>query len=194
MSKYCEKCGCYLPVGGEKCPACGYSKKTEIKHDKFLEATYKEINRMKNTNVFNNTSNSFVWKPEDYVNVANKPEVIKARIESQIMDVNENLKEKLVDLLDQFVYDDWYGNGDIAEELIANGVTVRELDGCKYCKEYEDLPEHFIDGKPVGRVFDTCIQTDENGLWHIEFPHGADICIQFCPICGRKLPRPQERE
>ena len=194
MNKYCEKCGCYLPVGGEKCPACGYSKKTEIKHDKFLEATYKEINRMKNTNVFNNTSNSFVWKPEDYVNVANKPEVIKARIESQIMDVNENLKEKLVDLLDQFVYDDWYGNGDIAEELIANGVTVRELDGCKYCKEYEDLPEHFIDGKPVGRVFDTCIQTDENGLWHIEVPYGADIGIQFCPICGRKLPRPQERE
>ena len=194
MSKYCEKCGCYLPVGGEKCPACGYSKKTEIKHDKFLEATYKEINRMNNTNVFNNTSNSFVWKPEDYVNVANKPEVIKARIESQIMDVNENLKEKLVDLLDQFVYDDWYGNGDIAEELIANGVTVRELDGCKYCKEYEDLPEHFIDGKPAGRVFDTCIQTDENGLWHIEVPHGADIGIQFCPICGRKLPRPQERE
>ena len=194
MSKYCEKCSRYLPVGGEKCPACGYSKKTEIKHDKFLEATYKEINRMKNTNVFNNTSNSFVWKPEDYVNVANKPEVIKARIESQIMDVNENLKEKLVDLLDQFVYDDWYGNGDIAEELIANGVTVRELDGCKYCKEYEDLPEHFIDGKPVGRVFDTCIQTDENGLWHIEVPYGADIGIQFCPICGRKLPRPQERE
>ena len=194
MSKYYEKCGCYLPVGGEKCPACGYSKKTEIKHDKFLEATYKEINRMKNTNVFNNTSNSFVWKPEDYVNVANKPEVIKARIESQIMDINENLKEKLVDLLGQFVYDDWYGNGDIAEELIANGVTVRELDGCKYCKEYEDLPEHFIDGKPVGRVFDTCIQTDENGLWHIEVPYGADIGIQFCPICGRKLPRPQERE
>ena len=194
MSKYCEKCGCYLPVGGEKCPACGYSKKTEIKHDKFLEATYKEINRMKNTNVFNNTSNSFIWKPEDYVNVANKPEVIKARIESQIMDVNENLKEKLVDLLDQFVYDDWYGNGDIAEELIANGVTVQELDGCKYCKEYEDLPEHFIDGKPVGRVFDTCIQTDENGRWHLEVPYGADIGIQFCPICGRKLPRTQERE
>ena len=194
MSKYCEKCGCYLPVGGEKCPACGYSKKTEIKHDKFLEATYKEINRMNNTNVFNNTSNSFVWKPEDYVNVANKPEVIKARIESQIMDVNENLKEKLVDLLDQFVYDDWYGNGDIAEELIANGVTVRELDGCKYCKEYEDLPEHFIDGKPVGRVFDTCIERNENGLWHLEVPCGADIGIRFCPMCGRELPQPPKEE
>ena len=146
MNKYREKCGCYFPAVEEKCPACGYNKETEIKHDKFLEATYMDI------------------------------------------------YEKLVDLLDQFVYDDWYGNGDIAEELIANGVTVRELDGCKYCKEYEDLPEHFIDGKPVGRVFDTCIQTDENGRWHIEVPSGADIGIKFCPMCGRKLPRPQERE
>ena len=146
MNKYCEKCGCYFPAVEEKCPACGYNKETEIKHDKFLEATYMDI------------------------------------------------YEKLVDLLDQFVYDDWYGNGDIAEKLIANGVTVRESDGCKYCKEYEDLPEHFIDGRPVGRVFDTCIQTDENGRWHIEVPSGADIGIKFCPMCGRRLPQPTKEE
>ena len=146
MNKYCEKCGCYFPAVEEKCPACGYNKETEIKHDKFLEATYMDI------------------------------------------------YEKLVDLLDQFVYDDWYGDADIAEKLIANGVTVRELDGCKYCKEYEDLPEHFIDGKPVGRVFDTCIQTDENGRWHIEVPSGADIGIKFCPMCGRRLPQPTKGE
>lgn len=35
-------------------------------------------------------------------------------------------KEKLVELLDRFVYDDWYGNDDIAEKLILNGVTVQE--------------------------------------------------------------------
>ena len=35
-------------------------------------------------------------------------------------------REKLVGLLDRFVYDDWYSNGDIAEKLIANGVTVQE--------------------------------------------------------------------
>ena len=35
-------------------------------------------------------------------------------------------REKLVELLDRFVYDDWYSNGDIAEKLIANGVTVQE--------------------------------------------------------------------
>lgn len=86
------------------------------------------------------------------------------------------------------------GLADDVIDIISNGVTVRELDGCKYCKEYEDLPEHFIDGKPIGRVFDTCIQPNENGLWHIEAPYGADIGIQFCPMCGRKLPRPQERE
>ena len=35
-------------------------------------------------------------------------------------------KEKLVEILDRFVYDDWYGNEDIAEKLISNGVTVQE--------------------------------------------------------------------
>ena len=37
-----------------------------------------------------------------------------------------DVKEKLVELLDRFVYDDWYSNGDIAEKLIANGATVQE--------------------------------------------------------------------
>ena len=37
-----------------------------------------------------------------------------------------DVKEKLVKLLDQFVYDDWYSNYDIAEKLIANGVTVQK--------------------------------------------------------------------
>ena len=35
-----------------------------------------------------------------------------------------DVREKLVELLDRFVYDEWYGNGDIAEKLILNGVTV----------------------------------------------------------------------
>ena len=37
-----------------------------------------------------------------------------------------NVREKLVELLDRFVYDDWYSNDEIAEELISNGVTVQE--------------------------------------------------------------------
>ena len=58
---------------------------------------------------------------------------------------------------------------------------------CKYCTEYEDLPEHFVNGIPVGKVFDTCIDFDANG-WHIQLPNDPDIGIKYCPYCGRKLP------
>ena len=106
-----------------------------------------------------------------------------------------DVREKLVELLTEFYgCDPMYYDVDalaIAQHLIAHGVTVQELDGCKYCKEYEDLPEHFVNGKPAGKVFDTCIQTDENGRWHLEVPSGADIGIKFCPMCGRKLQPPE---
>lgn len=111
-------------------------------------------------------------------------------------------KEKLVELLREApynVFDNKLGGmlfdsclALIADHLIANGVTVQDLDGCKYCEEHEDLPEHFIDGKSVGKVFDTCIQPNENGLWHLEVPCGADIGIRFCPMCGRRLPQPHK--
>lgn len=104
------------------------------------------------------------------------------------------VREKLVDVIEHARY--WGSNTseEIVDNLLENGVTVQELDGCKYCKEYEYLPEHFIDGEPVGRVFDTCIQTNENGLWHIEIPCDADIGIRFCPMCGRRLPQPPKGE
>lgn len=37
-----------------------------------------------------------------------------------------DVREKLVELLEKFVYDDLYSNNEIAEKLIANGVTVQE--------------------------------------------------------------------
>ena len=46
-------------------------------------------------------------------------------------------KEKLVELLDRFVYDEWYGNNDIAEKLISHGVTVQEWISVK-----DRLPEN----------------------------------------------------
>ena len=109
------------------------------------------------------------------------------------MDVRENLMELLRNSphLDT-ISDCTFEQG--ADWLIRNGVTVQEPNGCDYCKEYEDLPEHFINGKPAGRVFDTCIQIDENGRWHLEVPSGVDIGIKFCPMCGRKLPQPPKGE
>lgn len=115
-----------------------------------------------------------------------------------------DVREKLAELLVEFIEVDAWDNGEfieknidfqkIASDLVAHGVTVQKLGGCKYCEEYTDLPEHFINFKPVGRVFDTCIQTDESGRWHIEVPSGADIGIKFCPMCGRRLPQPQKGE
>ena len=108
-----------------------------------------------------------------------------------------DIREKLVEIFDDnnVICDQKIeGLADDVIDIIAHSITVQELDGCKYCKEYEDLPEHFIDGKPVGRVFDTCIQPNENGLWHLEVPCGADIGIRFCPMCGRELPKQPKGE
>ena len=108
-----------------------------------------------------------------------------------------DIREKLVELFDDnnVICDQKIeGLADDVIDIIAHSITVQELDGCKYCKEYEDLPEHFIDGKPIERVFDTCIQPNENGLWHIEVPCGTDIGIRFCPMCGRELLRLQKGE
>ena len=44
-----------------------------------------------------------------------------------------DVREKLVGLLDRFVDDDWYSSEEIAENLIAHGVTVQE--NCKACAE-----------------------------------------------------------
>ena len=107
-----------------------------------------------------------------------------------------DVKEKLVELVN-YARDSRTGQElaeRIADHLLANGVIVQELDSCKYCEEYEDLPEHFVNGKPVGKIFDTTIQTDENGLWHIEACGVPDIGIKFCPMCGRRLPQPPKGE
>ena len=67
-----------------------------------------------------------------------------------------DVREKLVELLDRFVYDEWYGNGDIAEKLISNGVTVQKwisvddrLPNNKGC--YLLTVKHWFDGEPVVR-------------------------------------------
>ena len=69
-------------------------------------------------------------------------------------------KEKLVELLDRFVYDDWYDNDDIAEKLTSNGVTVQEWisaneppkDTCEYWIAYKAGGDYsystgYFDGK-----------------------------------------------
>lgn len=73
-----------------------------------------------------------------------------------------DVREKLVELLDKFVYDDWYGNDYIAEKLIANGVTVQE-----WTPVTERLPEIVKTERAFrnvyrksGRVLCACLQAD----------------------------------
>ena len=67
--------------------------------------------------------------------------MISAPTENGKKVVGMAVREKLVELLDRFVYDEWYGNGDIAEKLISNGVTVQE-----WISVDDRLPEKDGDG------------------------------------------------
>ena len=101
----------------------------------------------------------------------------------RLMDV----REKLVELLDLFVYDDWYSNGDIAEKLIANGVTVQEMDGCEYCNEGSEGYREMLGAFSITNPF-------HGSVWNIETCHCKPRQIYFCPMCGRKLLQPPKGE
>ena len=76
-----------------------------------------------------------------------------------------NTKEKLVEILDRFVYDDWYGNEDIAEKLISNGVTVQE-----WISVDDRLPESGKEGVLIAlRWGEVDIGWCEDGRWSSEF-------------------------
>lgn len=64
-------------------------------------------------------------------------------------------REKLIELLDKFVDDDWYSNQEIADRLLANGVT--------FAKD-ADVPSKWISVEKRLPAFDTCV------LAHLEKP------------------------
>ena len=76
-----------------------------------------------------------------------------------------NTKEKLVEILDRFVYDDWYGNEDIAEKLISNGVTVQE-----WISVDDRLPKNEKEGVLIALRWGMVdIGWYEEGQWSSEF-------------------------
>ena len=89
-----------------------------------------------------------------------------------------DVREKLVELLKGSKlcskrFDDQYSDETIAiiaDYLIANCVTVQELNGCEYCRTafYTESPFTIIT------------------------PMGGEVKTQFnfCPNCGRRLPQP----
>lgn len=58
-----------------------------------------------------------------------------------------NERERLIELLNQKCYDDWYSNEDIADHLLANGVTIPVR--CRDCKHgrpprFNTSPEMYL--------------------------------------------------
>ena len=93
-------------------------------------------------------------------------------------------KEKLVELLDRFVYDDWYDNHDIAEKLIANGVTVQE---CGYWVSLTDCAN-------AGVYCSVCHKKvyKEDYAW---CNRKNKLRSDYCPYCGAKMmPQPTKGE
>lgn len=98
-----------------------------------------------------------------------------------------DMKEKLVELLDIIIQPGQKTLGDIADHLIANGVTVQEQDGCEYCKE---------DGEGYRKMFGAFSITNpfHGKEWFINTGHCKPRQIHFCPMCGWRLPQPPKGE
>ena len=98
-----------------------------------------------------------------------------------------DVREKLVDLLGNIYLPIMAGpdvigeyriphklKEEIADHLIANGVTVQEQDGCEHCRTASYTEKPFVVITQMGRE----VKTQFN----------------FCPNCGRRLPQPPKGE
>lgn len=87
--------------------------------------------------------------------------------------------EKLIDVLKENFYDE-YEFEEIAENMIANGITVQELEGCEYCKE---------DSEGFRRMFGafSLVNPFHGKTWQIHAGKCKPREINFCPMCGRRL-------
>lgn len=95
-----------------------------------------------------------------------------------------DVREKLVGLLDRFVYDDWYSNGEIAEKLISNGVTVQK---CGYWISLTDCAN-------AGVYCSVCHKKvyKEDYAW---CNRKNKLRSDYCPHCGAKMmPQPPKGE
>ena len=76
-----------------------------------------------------------------------------------------DVREKLVELLDRFVYDDWYSSGEIADKLIIHGVTVQE-----WVPVTERLPDNI-----ANRVLVVCERSNGVFYAHYEKPFWINL-------------------
>ena len=116
-----------------------------------------------------------------------------------------DIREKLVELLDSFVYDDWFSNNYIAEKLIANGVTVQEWISTK--DRLPKIPEGWAESpEPVLYMMKNTKTIyagyyGEGGVWkdkyfrqYADSRNGVDVDDVLCWMYQHDLPQPPKGE
>ena len=99
------------------------------------------------------------------------------------MDVREKLVELIAETIELYPSE----REELADGLIAGGVTVQELDGCEYCNEDGDGYRKMIGSFSITNPF-------HGNVWNIETCHCKPRQIYFCPMCGRRLSQPPKGE
>jgi hypothetical protein len=95
------------------------------------------------------------------------------------MDVREKLVELIFKSLCRHIHKSCKLAESIADDLIADGVTVQELDGCFRCKDTSEMTVT-ISNKLVAGVRTGWL--------------GGNLPARYCPFCGRRLPQPPKGE
>ena len=107
-----------------------------------------------------------------------------------------DMRERLIELLT--TYDRTYdcdlcpkdkhgkscGNECLADYLLANGVTLQELDGCGFCQKFD-----FAGARAEVNKYGAHISL---AICNTKFPD--EERFKFCPMCGRRLPQPPKGE
>lgn len=94
-----------------------------------------------------------------------------------------DVREKLVELLCKMI-SPTITVGEQADFLIANGVTVQELDGCDFCQKFD-----FARARAEINKYGAHISL---AICNTKFPD--EERFKFCPMCGRRLPQPPKGE
>lgn len=101
-------------------------------------------------------------------------------------DIKEKLVELIDDYTDQVSLEDFRKvefSEDMADHLIASGVTIQEHDGCEYCKADSDGFRKMFGAFSLVNPF-------HGRGWQIHAGKCKPREIYYCPMCGRKLSEP----
>lgn len=108
------------------------------------------------------------------------------------MDVSEKLVELILSTDLSLSYSRESDALNIADVLIAHGVTVQEQDGCEYCKHGESV---YHNSSGIHDSMDEDVYISGNNIVVDIGCHSYGTAeIKFCPMCGRRLPQPPKGE